>query len=220
MLLGALCTFFVIPSHPVHGRSVQNQKGLLKYLTKPHHPVPTYFRRLNKDGDFIDRSSRSYGSEIPGKIDVSIRQSDAASAVLTLKPNPVKNGGKVTVIWSGVNNSTSNDWIGYYCPKDDKAGHHLDYLKVDASSTWAKGYGSHDVILYNMRTECEFRYYRSTESSSQLVVRSNAVQFVNGPKDPLQGRLALTGDPSEMRVMWTSAVGKRTIITCPKCFII
>jgi hypothetical protein len=41
-----------------------------------------------------------------------------------------------------------------------------------------------------------------------FVTRSNIVMFEGGPEQPLQIHLALTGDPTEMRVMWVSGTGE------------
>jgi len=41
-----------------------------------------------------------------------------------------------------------------------------------------------------------------------LVVRSPILLFKGGSDIPLQGHLALTGDPTEMRIMWVSGTGR------------
>ena len=176
-------------------------------LHKPHHPTPSYFRWTDKDGNFVDRASPEYDSKIPQPMVIRISKLDAETASLKVTPLVVDNEGTITVSWSGVQGPVKKDFIALYCPKDDKPQHYLDYFFVSSkSSTWSKGYGSVQLTVYNMRTQCQFMYYRANEYS-QLVAKSNELQFTGGPAQPLQGRLALTGNPSQMRVMWTSAEG-------------
>ena len=52
-----------------------------------------------------------------------------------------------------------------------------------------------------MRTNCEFRYYEDTYIH---VATSTPLAFKGGIYAPLQGHLAVTGEPTEMRVMWVS----------------
>ena len=46
---------------------------------KPDHPVPTYFRKRTKDGEFVDRLSKNYGAEIslPETEDLFVGQTGA-----------------------------------------------------------------------------------------------------------------------------------------------
>ena len=60
--------------------------------------------------------------------------------------------------------------------------------------------------MYNMRTSCEFRYYHK---SYIHIATSNVLKFKGGIYAPLQGHLALTGDPTQMRVMWVSGTGNQ-----------
>jgi len=80
---------------------------------------------------------------------------------------------------------------------------------TDAGQFWLEGYGSRTVKLFNLRTECEFRYYRNEVGGeyTALVARSNLVTFKGGPDQPQHGHLSLTNDPSQMRVMWISGNG-------------
>ena len=110
-------------------------------------------------------------------------------------------------------NPNAKDFIAYYCPVYDEPSHHLDYITVDHSLTWQKGYGHITVTVYNMRTTCVFKYYRAGHSYSQLAGISNEISFSDGgPAAPLQGHIALTGIPTEMRVMWTSGEGNESLI--------
>ena len=58
-----------------------------------------------------------------------------------------------------------------------------------------------------MRSDCIFKYYRSTAFNSQLVVSSEKLTFVGGSAAPLQGHIAMTEQPTEMRVLWNSGEG-------------
>lgn len=178
-------------------------------LKKPDHPVPTYFHKRTKDGEFVDRLGKDYGAEIslPRTEDLFVGQTGA-----TINVNPlddVPNGGAVEVSWKGVLQASNKDWLGYYCPKNDSSGHYLDYMLASkvAPETWMKGYGSFSVRLYNMRVDCEFRYYRSN-NKTVLMGRSASVKFRNGPEAPLQARISMTRNPTEMRIMWSSGYGK------------
>ena len=123
----------------------------------------------------------------------------------------------MTVLWSNIKNPQPKDIVGYYCPYDDKDTHPLDYLPVTQSETWEQGYGHVFLNLYNLRSVCQFRYY----SNNKLVAMSNAVTFNNGgPMAPLQGHIAMTNDPTQMRVMWNSGEGWCTSKVHFPCFSI
>jgi len=176
-----------------------DSKGL-----KRKHPVPSYFRKVNENGELIDRDSPEYDSEIPKKFSSWISRDDALSAMLKVSPAVVANGGKVNVSWAGVTNPQPKDFIGLYCPVNDDPKHYLDYFYVNVASTWKDGHGQHEVIVYNMRSKCSLRYYRNGQYS-QLVATSNQFDFKDGgAAAPLQGHISLTGNPTEMRVMWVS----------------
>ncbi len=176
------------------------------HLTKSRHPTLTYFQRINEDNTYVDRLSKFYAAdvELPTK-----NLETRSSATITVKPSEgILNGQKVNVSWEGVSEPSDKDWIGFYCPKNDTAEHYLDYLAPAQVSprTWKMGYGITEVQVYNMRSECEFRYYRKA-TTMELIGRSAPLVFDRGVYAPLQGRLMLTRDPSQMRVMWTSGYG-------------
>ena len=126
-------------------------------------------------------------------------------AVLEVKPKAnVVNGGFVSVSWRGIKNPTKDDWLGFYCPKNDSDTHKIHKLNP---SNWSAGHGTWKLDVYNMRSECEFRYFGVQNGTARMAVRSQPLTFENGDKAPLQGHIALTGNPTEMRVMWTSSKG-------------
>ena len=204
----ALCTFVYAVPKPF------KQYGVVKN-TAHSHTLPTYFRRMDENGHLIDRESSKYGQDIHLPIIEEISRYDRSNAVLKVKPLIVKNGEIVTVSWGGVWKPNAKDWIAILCPRIEKIKRKLDHFFVDVSSTWQKGYGSHNVHVFNMRENCEFRYFRNDRHSSRLVARSNKIGFEFGTHAPLQGRLALTGDPTEMRVMWTAAKCKSFVYLTP-----
>ena len=168
------------------------------------------FRRLNENGTLVNRASSEFNAEIESRPWINkISREDAASLELQAWPNTVKNGEKVTVLWSGVTNPKGNDFIAYYCPYYDSINHYMDYFWARDAEGWEKGYAHYDVTIYNMREPCLFRFYRDSKNSFVLAATSNKIYFADGgPYAPLQGHIALTNEPTEMRVMWTSGEGK------------
>ena len=75
----------------------------------------------------------------------------------------------------------------------------------------SKNYESARFHLYNVRTECQFRYFRSDTNITKLLALSNTINFENSQNAHLHIHLALTGSPSEMRVQWTT--GKNCVPT-------
>jgi len=174
---------------------------------KTRHSVPTYFKRLNPDGSVVDAADPQ--NHI--KFAQPIREHFIPNATLKVHPSSVENGAVVNVSWSGVTKPNNSDFIAFYCPESDQPKHYLDYFYVTDSASYASGYGWREVNVYNMRTKCEFRYY---QPSYVHVATSNVLQFKGGIYVPLQGHIALTGDPSQMRVMWVSGTGKDFLFPC------
>ena len=175
--------------------------GFLSAEAKRGHPVPTYFRRVNSDGFMLDvRDAQNRINFVH-----PIQKYFTVDAILKVSPSLVENGATVNVSWSGIPKPNKTDFIALYCPKDDISSHYLDNFYVTSSSTYASGYGSNQVVVYNLRTSCEFRYY---QKGYIHVATSNLLDFKGGIYSPLQGHIALTGDPTQMRVMWVSGTGK------------
>ena len=176
------------------------------------HPVPTYFHRLDANGNVIDRSKHVYNQVFSTKFINKISPLDSATADLSVNLSEVGNGEKVKVTWSGIAAPNATDWIGFYCPVNETASKPLDYFHVTEAErgTWHKGKGSKTVTVYNLRMDCEFRYYRKAvgELYTALVVRSNVLKFKGGASAPIHGHIELTGDPTQMRVMWISGTGR------------
>jgi hypothetical protein len=172
--------------------------------------VPTYFARKYKNGSYIDATIKSNWLKITLRPSSMPLQS-SNTATLNVHPSLVKNAQYVNVTWNGVENASADDMIALYCPETSKDNDYYDFFNVDQSSTYSQGYGEYAVRLYNVRTNCEMRYFRCVSSSTgqqEFVARSNIVMFEGGPEQPLQIHLALTGNPTEMRVMWVSGTGE------------
>ena len=137
-----------------------------------------------------------------------------SEASLSAHPALVDSGGHVTVSWFGVPDPSLQepyDWVGLYCPAGADAHAYIAYYFVNESPTFGKGYGSVEFTVYNLRTDCKFRYYRNNQYTD-LVAISNKVSFIGGKAAPLQGHLALTGDPTQMRVGWTTGTSTVPVV--------
>ena len=167
------------------------------------HPVLTYFKRKHEyDGSYVDASSQQEDARIPegNYIDKTVN----STAELRVSPEVVANGDEVGVAWRGIVYPSQYDWIGLYCPRDEKATNYLDYYYVkDVPSHWRTN-GKFSVQVYNLRSTCEFRYYSIHKEDLLLLARSNELKFADGAEAPLQGHLSLTGHDGEMRIMWTT----------------
>ncbi len=173
--------------------------------------VPTYFARKYKNGRYVDATIKSNWFKITSR-DRSMLRQNSNTTTLNVDPSLVKNAQSVKVSWKGVENARAEDFIALYCPETSKDNDYYDFFNVDQSSTYRQGYGEYSVKLYNVRTNCEMRYFRNISKAVQeFVTRSNIVMFEGGLEQPLQIHLALTGNPSEMRVMWVSGTGESVL---------
>jgi len=144
------------------------------------------------------------------------------------------NGEVVRIEWSGIAEISELDFIGLYTPPDADNHDYLELHNVTESSTWHAGQGFVNAKLFNHRREggYEVRYFRkgqfpneralfvSTDANlGQMVfcpgrhckgedvyflVASSSVAAHFPVHEPTQVRLALTGVPTEMRVMWVT----------------
>lgn len=173
--------------------------------TKKNHAVPTYFKRINPDGSLVDAGNLKTRVEFANPT----RRDFSTGAILEVNPSLVENSATVNVSWSGIQMPNSTDIIAFYCPEEDHPDHYLDLFYVTDSPSYVFGYGWRQVTVHNMRTSCEFRYYQEKHIQ---VATSNVLEFKGGKNAPLQGHLALTGDPTQMRVMWVSGTGKIIVV--------
>lgn len=116
----------------------------------------------------------------------------------------------VTLSWSGITTPTAADFIAIYTPAEESSVQEfIGILNLTQSSTWTQGFGEITVpYLVNMRSDYGFWLWLCSNTSDcatyiSPVVSSNTVVFDN-PLAPTQGHLALTSDPSAVRLMWVS----------------
>ena len=177
---------------PVEHRSSGNQ-----FLYASHgYPVLTYSHKTLPSGKYVDANLPSYPLHVSRLV---VDLSSSSGVTIAVHPALVGNGDTVTVRWEGALEAAgSSDWIGLFCPPERPARRHVEY--------WLVREREHVTLrVYNMREDCQFRYYTNQSTTTlQLLATSNILRFKDGKKAPLQGHLALTGDPTEMRVQWTS----------------
>ncbi|GFR45131.1 hypothetical protein Agub_g6511 [Astrephomene gubernaculifera] len=111
-----------------------------------------------------------------------------------------------TVSWSGVSDPMYDDWIAVVVPADAN-------LTQTAPAKWKfaagdphhvlTGSGSLRFRLISYRADVAFALMRNGFDAAVEVARSQPVKLLH-PNEPLQLHLALTGDPSEMRVQWNT----------------
>ena len=174
------------------------------------HPVLSYFKRLNDDGSYMDRSDTKNDPKIPeGQF---FDRHTNTTVELRVSPEVVSSGDTVGVAWRGVHSPSKDDWIGFYCPRDAKVSHYLDFYNVKEIPEHYTSSGKFSVQVYNLRSSCEFRYYSVNKEDLTLVAKSNELKFAGGLEDALYGHLALTGHNGEMRVMWVSGVDTKPVV--------
>ena len=134
---------------------------------------------------------------------------------LIITPSMIPNGGKVMVVWRNIPEHdlrTSMDWIALYCPSQSPHSQVIDFWWVkNLTGSALESEGNVKFNLYNVRSDCQFRYFISDVTTTKLVALSNTVNFENSQNAHLHIHLALTGSPSEMRVQWTT--GKNCVPT-------
>lgn len=131
------------------------------------------------------------------------RLAPLAGATITLHAaGPLKGGGQnVQVSWSGMPASEGGHWIGIFSPPPEDYSKALPtkYHQIDAKLSE----GHRTVWLLNQRAPTVAVFFRGGLTSPVVVAVSNHVEF-ESYAEPTQLHLALTRDPAEMRVSWTS----------------
>ena len=125
--------------------------------------------------------------------------------ILSIVSSTIENGGTVTLEWRNMpDQNQKSDWIGLFCPPSSTSDRYIDRWSIsELSRVYPSSSGRVNLQLYNVRTDCEFRYFINDK---ELAAASDKVTFVDGAKAPLHAHLALTGDAAEMRVQWTTGV--------------
>ena len=162
-------------------------------------------------------SDKPYWNWLPPAV-VSAKYSDAALSAL---PSVIENGESVTLEWQNIPDPSQrkdkSDWIALFCPSSSPSNRYIDYWSVsDLTTDYLASNGRVNIILYNVRTDCQFRYF-TNDSYVELVAVSNKVTFVDGIEAPLHAHLALTGHASEMRLQWTTGVQYTPTVEYGEC---
>ncbi|TYZ63166.1 hypothetical protein PybrP1_002061 [[Pythium] brassicae (nom. inval.)] len=108
--------------------------------------------------------------------------------------------------------SFADDWIGAYCIDDERkhaavpTHEYIDRRHTGGRSAGAVTFGP----MVNMRCSWQFRFVSG--ASGAALATSEFVRFTRGPAEPLQVHVALTADPTEMRVHWVSADVREPVV--------
>lgn len=134
------------------------------------------------------------------------------SPKISVTPTSLDHSGDlVTVSWSGINGPTSDDWVGVYSPAnvDRTKTAPTKFRWANSSSTHlTTGSGSMTFNLINGRADYSFTFFQNGLTEPVSVATSEVVIFKNY-NEPLQGRLSLTTQKDEMRVMWSTLSSSR-----------
>ncbi|XP_064391303.1 uncharacterized protein LOC135339110 [Halichondria panicea] len=158
---------------------------------------------LDMDKVEKDISIKSY---IPNKIIKSLDE----KIRLTVSPLLVANGGEVTVQWNNLHHHAYNSWIGLYCPARSSHFNTIDFWWIKDLVNNTLTDISVRFTLYNVRNDCQFRYFVN-DTATKLVAVSSKIHFIDAQNSHLHIHLALTKKHNEMRVQWTT--GKECVPT-------
>lgn len=126
-----------------------------------------------------------------------------AGATITLHAaGPLKGVGQnVQVSWSGMTAGEAGHWIGIFSPPPANFSKALPtkYHTIDPKASS----GRRTVWLLNQRAPTVAVFFRGGLNTPIVVAMSNQVEFASYA-EPMHLHLALTRDPAEMRVSWTS----------------
>lgn len=106
--------------------------------------------------------------------------------------------------------SFADDWVGAYCIDDERATvpvhEYMDRRRTGGRASGSVTFGP----MVNMRCAWQFRFVSGV--SGATLATSAFVRFARGPTEPLQVHLALTEDPTAMRVHWVSAAVHEPVV--------
>jgi len=190
-------------------------------------------KQLERAEGGMNGKSDEVGGFKVGSID-DIKMVEDKGPEIKFSKTLLSNGEVVRIEWSGVAQVSELDFIALYTPLDADNHDYLELHNVTESATWHAGQGFINIKLFNHRKEdgYEVRYFRkgtfpndralflSTDANlGQMVfcplrhckgedvyflVASSSVAAHFPVHEPTQIRLALTGMPTEMRVMWVN----------------
>eukprot|EP01117_Protostelium_nocturnum_P005141 TRINITY_DN1866_c0_g1_i1.p1 TRINITY_DN1866_c0_g1~~TRINITY_DN1866_c0_g1_i1.p1 ORF type:complete len:569 (+),score=151.58 TRINITY_DN1866_c0_g1_i1:237-1943(+) len=144
-----------------------------------------------------------------------VREEIDASIFMSASPSVLKaSGERVTVALRGVPAPSTGDIIALYSPAnaDPRTTSPIKYISGDQFGSGYLSSGSADVkfTVINLRSNFRFAFMRGFKdmqdnwdkfNSTVILAYSNVADFSN-KLEPLQGHLALTGKPGQMKVMW------------------
>jgi hypothetical protein len=136
---------------------------------------------------------------------ISAAQLVLCAPKLTVSPTVLSTSQTVQISWGGLSNPSDKDIIAIYTPADSKEENYIGWLPLTKSSSWESGFGNLVLPLLNTRSNYLLRlwHYDSNTQQTAVVATSPVLTFKN-PNEPTNAHLALTQNPSEMRVMWTT----------------
>jgi Fn3-like domain from Purple Acid Phosphatase len=144
----------------------------------------------------------------------AITSSDTPSFEITYSPSgPFQDGDFVTVSVRAINGYTpdANDWVALYSPynvsMDTRASAPLRYQFLDAAPSYLQsGVSNLRFQLTNVRFAMGFiAFSGGLKSPSQAGVSAQSVVF-SDPNAPLGGRVVPTGDPDQLKILWSGGL--------------
>lgn len=139
--------------------------------------------------------------------------SSSSEFALEVSATTIEHMDTVNVTYT-VANASTYDWIGVYCADDESAppadDDYMDSRLISTSNTTTLTFGP----LVNMRCSWQFRYFARPKQygTSTHLADSEFVAMANGVTEPLHVHISLTGNDTQMRVMWVSgAVASPTV---------
>eukprot|EP01147_Barroeca_monosierra_P007619 gene7619-9881_t len=153
---------------------------------------------------------------------VQYQAASASSPSIAVNTTLIASQDWVKVSFTGVPEDERKDcWIGVYSPPDANVTA-INALSYPATAPWtataaikfqyctadpnfaSKGEGAYDFSLINMREDVVFWLFFGGINTPKAIAKTKPVSFTD-TDDPRHITLALTGDPTEMRVTWNSA---------------
>lgn len=122
---------------------------------------------------------------------------------LLVSPNFIVSNELVTINWESVPDRLENDWIGVFPSSNVIDAWPIARFMANVSI-------SATIRLFNLRNDYEIRYFHGKSNERIITKISVDADF------PLQGRLAITKNPTEMRVMWSSNTSATPIVLYKK----
>ena len=212
---------------------LEETRALRKRLSSAEKELENAQKQLERaEGGMNGKSDMVQGQKVGHFED--IKMDEEKGPEIKFSKTLLSNGEVVRIEWSGVAQGSPLDFIALYTPPDADNHDYLEMHNVTESSTWHSGQGSINIKLFNHRKEggYEVRYFRkglfpndralfvSTDSNLGSMVfcprrhcKGEDVYFLVAASsvaahfpvhEPTQVRLALTGVPTEMRVMWVN----------------